>query len=83
VVGERGGPWGDAPVAAPVGGSRWAAVDDRGRHHDGAATGAGSDGWLVHRDLSFAPALAPDARTLTLLVPIPYDGQARRVTIDL
>jgi hypothetical protein len=37
----------------------WAAVDDRGRHHDGAATGAGSDGWLVHRDLSFAPALAP------------------------
>ncbi|HEY3000005.1 MAG TPA: hypothetical protein VGJ43_15590, partial [Acidimicrobiales bacterium] len=71
------------PVRRSVGGSRWAAVDDRGRHYDGAAAGDGSDGRLVHRDLSFAPALAPDARTLTLLVPIPYDGQARRVTIDL
>jgi len=83
VVGERRGAWGDAPFAAPVGGSRWAAVDDRGRHYDGAATGTGSDGRLVHRDLSFAPALAPDARTLTLLVPISYDGWARRVTIEL
>ena len=83
VVGERRGAWGDTLLAAPVGGSRWAAVDDRGRHYDGAATGAGSDGRLVHRDLSFAPALAPDARTLTLLVPISYDGWARRVTIDL
>lgn len=79
VVGTVTGAWGNALS----GDSRWSASDDHGRSHVGVSV-AGSSGFgTIRVDLTFVPALAPDARAITVVVPPCFDGRSRRATFDL
>lgn len=82
IIGHRQGPW-DETVSSPTRAMRWSAQDDAGHLYRGATTGGGSGLGLVRKDLTFTPALAPDATTLTLAFPSAIDGHAYRATIDL
>jgi hypothetical protein len=82
VVGHDRGAWGESLLGGKRA-LRWMAHDDRGRRYQGAPTvGSGGHG-LVTRYLSFIPALAPDATTLTVDFPPSFDGTNPRATFTL
>lgn len=82
IVGHNNGAWTDL-LRHPVRAHRWAAQDNLGNHYLGASTGGGGSLGLVHKDLSFIPALTPDAATLAITIPASIDGRAWQATVDL
>jgi hypothetical protein len=82
ITGHHSGAWGDT-FRSPKRAMRWSAHDDRGRRYLGATTGGHSGLGLARKDLTFTPALAADASTLTLTFPAAIDGHAHHTTFDL
>jgi hypothetical protein len=81
VVGHHTGAWADT-IGLPRAG-RWCAHDDLGNRYAGASIGGGSGIGLAHTDLTFIPALAPDATALTVEFPPSFDGRVHHATVEL
>ena len=82
IVGHNTGTWAKALHTIKRAG-RWSAKDNDGNHYLGASTGGHSGLGLARKDLSFIPALAPDATTLTIDFPTSIDGRALHAALDL
>lgn len=82
IAGPSSGSWAEVSHALKRAG-RWTAHDDHGRFYRGAATGSSSSVGVVHKDLTFIPALAADATTLAVEFPSAIDGQGRTASLDL
>jgi hypothetical protein len=82
IVGHTRGAWAELTEASrrAIG---WTARDNLGHDYVGASTGGRSSPDLAWRNLSFVPALAPDATTLTVTLPASIDGRVHEATIDL
>ncbi|HEY8544066.1 MAG TPA: hypothetical protein VIL36_03430 [Acidimicrobiales bacterium] len=81
VVGHHAGGWAEASGLPRAG--RWAAHDDVGHRYVGACVGGATSPDLVRTDLSFVPALAPEATTLTVEFPPSFDGRHHQVPLPL
>jgi hypothetical protein len=79
VVGIDTGVWG----RSLSGDSRWSAHDDQGRRYVGVSVAGSAGTGLLRHDLTFVPALMPDANALTVTIPASFDGQRRQATLDL
>jgi hypothetical protein len=82
VTGESSGPWAQV-LGSPHRAARWTATDDRGHDYVGTISGSHSGLGLCTHNLTFAPALDPDATSLIVAFPASFDGRRARATIDL